>query len=175
MTTTIICQYSGVQFEARSARTKNHPVVAEFLTRANRDGRYGETIEAMQSARRAGGYTTAEQFVTLVAERLNATDQRRQAAAAASEQAYQDMTRRLRDRDEQLQRAGFYWDGDWGMDTYDETEEPSGRPPTHWYLIAPDKRQITEEQAMAIVSGATTLEAVRAAEAQWRREEAGQD
>jgi hypothetical protein len=38
---TIKCQYTGIEFEAESKRTKNHPAVTAFLNDANEDGKRG--------------------------------------------------------------------------------------------------------------------------------------
>ncbi len=50
----VICQYTGIEFEAKSLRSKNHPRVAALLETANRKGVYSLVIEAMVQARRDG-------------------------------------------------------------------------------------------------------------------------
>jgi len=35
--TTVTCQYTGIEFEASSSRTKNHPKVAKFLDEASKE------------------------------------------------------------------------------------------------------------------------------------------
>lgn len=128
--TTITCQHSGLQFEAKSSRAKNHPALADVLSRANRDGRYGETIEAMNAIRNAGGYVTIDDFLRLVNERLAAARTHRQTADTESQRNFDKMKRLRHDRNELLKAAGYNWIGDWGPDNFDEYEEPSGRPPT---------------------------------------------
>ena len=51
---TVTCQYSGIQFEAASRRSKNHPRVAVLLEAANRKGVYGDVVGAMAQAKRDG-------------------------------------------------------------------------------------------------------------------------
>jgi hypothetical protein len=51
---TVICQYSGLEFEAASKRSKNHPRVAILLEDANRKGVYGDVVSAMARAKREG-------------------------------------------------------------------------------------------------------------------------
>lgn len=171
--TTVTCQYSGLAFEARSSRAKNHPALADLLSQAHRADRYGEMVEVLQAVRKAGGYTTIEEFLILLGQRQNRRREiaeRQRAAEAESKRNFAEMQQRRRERNRLLKEAGFEWVGDWGTDTFDEIEEPSGRPPTHWYLIAPDGEQIAEEKAVAIVAGETTLAAVRTAEAEAKRE-----
>ena len=50
---TITCQYTGIEFEAESKRTKNHPVVTRFLNDANDDGK-----------RSVGAYAEAKRLLT---------------------------------------------------------------------------------------------------------------
>lgn len=170
---TATCQYSGLAFEARSSRAKNHPALANLLSQAYRDGRYGEMAEMLHAVHKAGGYTTIEEFLTLLGQRQNRRREiaeKQRAAEAESKRHFAEMQQRRRERNVLLEAAGFHWDGDWGTDTFDEIEEPSGRPPTHWYLLAPDGKEIAEGKAAAIVAGETTLAAVRAAEAEAKRE-----
>jgi len=37
---TVKCQYTGIEFEARSKRSKNHPVVSALLSEANKNRSY---------------------------------------------------------------------------------------------------------------------------------------
>lgn len=52
--TTITCQYTGIQFEATSSRSKNHPLVAKFLDEASKDrfhvGAYAKAKELLAAA-----------------------------------------------------------------------------------------------------------------------------
>lgn len=53
--TTITCQYTGIQFEAASSRTKNHPLVAKFVDEASKDrfhvGAYAKAKELLAAAK----------------------------------------------------------------------------------------------------------------------------
>lgn len=179
--TTVTCQYSGLEFEAKSSRAKNHPRLADLLSQAHRADRYGEMVEALQAVRKVGGYTTIEEYLALLSQhqataaaRRGELAEKRRAAEAESKRNFAELQQRRRERNAALKAAGFRWEGDWGEENFDEYEEPSGRPPTHWYLIAPDGKQIAEEKAVAIVAGETTLEVVRAAEGEAKREAARQ-
>jgi hypothetical protein len=46
-----ICQYTGIQFEAKSARTKNHPEFAKLMTEANKESVYGQFLDAVKANR----------------------------------------------------------------------------------------------------------------------------
>jgi hypothetical protein len=175
---TITCQHSGLTFDAASARAKNHPRVSDLLSRAYRDGSYDTTVQALAAVRKAGGYSDIDGFMTLVDERLNRAaavrrerEERQRQAEAESRRAYKEMHARRKANNALLLQHKYIWNGDWGSDTFDEMEEPSGRPYTNWYLVAPDGATIGEEAALRIVRGETTLEAVRAAEAVQRQAE----
>ena len=174
---TAICQHSGIEFESVSGRAKNHPALDTILKDAYKRGVYGETMDALKAVRQAGGYTTIEEYLALVNERIaNAVGRRRAAEEVRREEKAQaereanDRRAQRRIQNAQLRAAGFRWIGDWGMDNFDEYEEPSGRPPTHWYLYAPDEKEIDPAVALQIVAGQTTLEAARAAESAAKQE-----
>ena len=50
----VTCQYTGLQFEAKTARSKNHPTIARLLEDANKKGVYGQVIDALVTAKNAG-------------------------------------------------------------------------------------------------------------------------
>lgn len=66
--TTITCQYTGINFEAASTRTKNHPKVAKFLDEASSDkhhvGAYAKAKELLAEAR--GQSDDIDEIVTAV-------------------------------------------------------------------------------------------------------------
>jgi len=49
-----MCQYTGIEFEAKTARSKNHPAVARLLQEANRRGVYGQVMNAIVAAKNEG-------------------------------------------------------------------------------------------------------------------------
>lgn len=67
----IICQYTGVEFDAASARAKNHPAIAAVFAEANKQNRYGIAVEAIQNAR-AAGVTDIDEFVSIAREAVKA-------------------------------------------------------------------------------------------------------
>lgn len=67
----ITCQYTGIEFEAKSARTKNHPAVSDLLTRANKLNQYPAAVEALNAAREAG-VTEINEFLSLAESAMKA-------------------------------------------------------------------------------------------------------
>lgn len=62
---TIKCQHTGFEFEAASKRSKNHPMVSDFLNEAAKDnGRYrGASHVAKTMVSEATGYDTIEKLI----------------------------------------------------------------------------------------------------------------
>ena len=71
---TIKCQYTGIEFEAESKRTKNHPAVTRFLNEANEDGK-----------RAVGAYAEAKRLLTEAAGNFDNIDELMEAVAATYE------------------------------------------------------------------------------------------
>lgn len=71
MNANVTCQITGVEFEAKSARVKNHPEISAVLTEANKTNRYGIALQAIQNAREAG-VTEIGEFVTIAREAVKA-------------------------------------------------------------------------------------------------------
>jgi len=55
MTITVKCQYTGIEFQATSTRSKNHPLVARFIDEASSDrfhvGAYAKAKELLAEAK----------------------------------------------------------------------------------------------------------------------------
>ena len=45
------CQYTGIQFEAKSVRVKNHPEFSKLMTEANKESVYGQFLDAVKENR----------------------------------------------------------------------------------------------------------------------------
>lgn len=61
----IKCQHTGFEFEAQTARSKNHPMVADFLNDASKDNKYyrGASHVAKAMVSEATGYDTIEELI----------------------------------------------------------------------------------------------------------------
>ena len=71
---TVKCQYTGIEFEAESKRSKNHPAVTKFLNGANEDGK-----------RSVGAYAQAKQLLADAAGNFDNIDDMMEAVTAAYE------------------------------------------------------------------------------------------
>lgn len=54
----VTCQHTGLQFEAKSARSKNHPEFAKLMTESAKESVYGQFLDAVKANR--DGITIAE-------------------------------------------------------------------------------------------------------------------
>ena len=67
MSVTVECQYTGIEFEAATKRSKNHPVIANVLNQAYSDGWRDQALTAIQAGREAG-FTKIAEYVSLLKE-----------------------------------------------------------------------------------------------------------
>ena len=63
----VICEKTGIEFEASSKRTKNHPAIMSVVNQANKEMWYNQCLEAL-AAGRESGLDTVEQFLGLLKE-----------------------------------------------------------------------------------------------------------
>lgn len=179
---TITCQHSGIKFESKSGRAKNHPALDSILKDAYKRGVYGETMDALKNVREAGGYTTIEQYLELVNERINAAvtkrrerDERRRQNERDAEAAAQEMRRRREAQNALLREHGYRWSKNYAydFDSYEENRDGS----FVWELHAPDGRLVEIDRALdEIARGADVVRAEEeaAAAAERARQEAAE-
>lgn len=92
---TIKCKHSGIVFEAKTKRTKQHPDIAALKQRANKDGNYREVDNALDAVTKAGGYSTIEKYMQLVNDMVaKAIDAKRQASNKLAAERRAEQTRR---------------------------------------------------------------------------------
>lgn len=146
---TVVCKESGIEFEAASKRTQQHPDVAALKNAANKNGNYREVNEALSAVRKAGGYSTIEEFMVLVGNHINSKkeeqNRRSIAAAQAREKENAEIEARKearRKQNEHLKVHGYTWHK---YDVYDVTQEVVG---SEWKLISADGRFVSVEQAL---------------------------
>lgn len=58
----VICEKTGVEFEAATRRTKNHPQIMAWLSDASREGWYGKALDVLKKGREQH-LTTIEAFL----------------------------------------------------------------------------------------------------------------
>lgn len=107
----VICQYSGIEFEAASKRTKNHPDLADWMQRSNKLGIYNDLMSEI-SAVRATGSTNLADYKAAWVKVLKAD----QDMKAAGERLYQENLRKREEaksaREAQnalLRKHGYTW------------------------------------------------------------------
>lgn len=141
------CQYTGIEFEAKSKRQKNHPAVSELLSEANKAGTYGVVVERLRKAREAG-MEDIEEVLEFARTGSKEVLNRRNERAAAERQASKDRADASRRREvvnAKLREHGYVWWKDYHYD-FDHYEEPDE---TYiWRLSSPDGREVTERQAL---------------------------
>ena len=166
------CQYTGLAFEAKSSRSKNHPVIAEMLNQANKGGTYSATVSALNKAREQG-FATIEQFVDYanaiisgkLAKRAKAEQLAREQEAEIRQRQAEAKTRR-QEQNAFLRQRGYAWSKEYA--DYDEYEEGE---PSRWVLRSPDDRAVDVAQALdEIERGADVVLAEKAAERQAEQE-----
>lgn len=182
----VTCSESGIVFEAPTRRTKQHPEIAALKSEGNKNQTYREVNDALAAVRKAGGYETIDEFMTLVREHMTGKIQRRNKAqreqALAEEKAREELKARRQRENALLKANGYQWKVE-----YVEEEEPQMEwraPGKYFYLVDPDGHQISKEQALAeiergrdVVRAEITAkrEQQRAVEAEAKAQQAAED
>ncbi len=151
MSIMVKCQYTGIEFEAASKRSKNHPSVSEFINAANKDGKhYQGAYAAAKDIVSSTGATEIEEVLSIantqysewvnnakgIVNRKFALEKERKQAAQAR-----------REQNAMLNRHGYRW--------HKEDEEsmdfagPNAFDGQTWTLLSDDGREVTVAQALA--------------------------
>lgn len=148
---TIVCQYTRVEFEANSKRSKNHPAVSALLNEAAKNkynpNAYRTAVDALAEAK-ANGMTDISEIIAFAQDRIN----------SANDVAYQrrieaEQAKKARDEQRRLLKAhGYYW--------HREDEEsmdfagPNAFDGQTWTLYGPDHRSVTVAEALEKIRNA---------------------
>lgn len=175
------CQHSGIEFEAKSKQTKQHPIIAKMKVDSNKAGNYREVLNALDAVQKAGGYTTVAEYVQLVEDYM----------AGKEKRAAEHVQRRIEAEEKgKVKEAEFKaWLPANGYTTrtvtYDRVEEDPYADPqnveglyrtvthTDTFLVAPDGKDIDRFNARFIFEGKLTLEIVRQREDEKAAKDAG--
>ena len=168
---TIKCSESGIEFEAKTKRTKQHPLIAQLKADANKKGNYRDVNNALAQVRKAGGYTTIEEFMSLIEANLQAlrdADNARAIKAKAlrikEEEADEKRKVEREARNAKLKANGYIWRRE-----AIGTEDAHGTFGSYgagvgelshyeWFLFSPEGNIVTVERAMEeIERGAETV------------------
>jgi hypothetical protein len=146
----IICEKTGIEFEAASKRTKNHPQIMVVVNEANRDGWYTQCLTALKAGREAG-FTTLGEFIELLDETRKAAREQRDMQIGTfmdRKRAAQEARRQRFILNDFLRENGYHW-SDLAMDPEDVDNSFTGHLPTHdWQLFSSDNRAVSVKQAM---------------------------
>lgn len=146
----VICEKTGLEFEAVSKRTKNHPTIMSILNRANRDGWYGQALDAVKIGRQSG-LATIEEFVAWLDETEKAWREQRNTQITGyldSKLEAQEARRQRHILNSFLREHGYHW-ADLAMDPEDVDNSFTGHLPAHdWQLFSSDNRAVSIKQAM---------------------------
>lgn len=151
----VTCQYSGIVFEAQTARTKNHPAVAAFINEIANDKfaparAYGEAKVMLQN-NKDRWQTVSEYLAAVTAEytawttEAKATESVEAKAKAQAAKAQAEAWRKRRETNQVLYKAGYYWMRVTDEDLHGEDAEAG------WSLIAPDGSTTTVAAALATI------------------------
>lgn len=154
---TVVCQYTGVEFEASSKRSKNHPKVSAFLDAAAKD-KYNPTAyrtakEALAAAKDEGKTDIDEiiQYAQAVVDSAN--------DAAYQRRIEDEQQRKARaERNSLLRSHGYRWhkEDEESMDFAGPNAFGAmyGSASAVWILTAPDGREVTVAQALKEIENA---------------------
>jgi len=150
---TIKCQHSGLEFEAKTRRTKMHPKIAQLKDRAAKDGLYREMDKALSTVKSNGGYNTIEEYTECVNDIMHEEKQKQTERQNADlrqqreqEQARSERRARREAQNALLRQHGYEWRVEYvDRDAPSLEERDEGK---YFYLVDPDGHQISIEQAL---------------------------
>lgn len=153
---TVTCQYTGIQFEAKSARTKNHPLVSQLLADAHKHGTYGVAVEMLAVAKEAG-MSDIHEIVAFAFANMCATEQKRFDELEARKREMKAQRQRRREVNETLRANGYRWrrvNVAEEMDAFGPLAWADyGDDNTDWDLISPTGSIVTVGEALAEIVG----------------------
>ena len=146
----VTCEKTGIQFEAKSARTKNHPSIMNILSEANRYGWYSQALEAIQDGRDAGLSTLEEwkEFLTNAQEAALSQQKAAYSVFLAEKRAKQEARRQRSIINGILSNHGYTWIDLGYADEEIDNSILIHLPDHDWRLYAPDGRRVSIRQAM---------------------------
>lgn len=162
---TIKCQHSGIEFDAKTSRTKQHPFVAAFKNTMARDY-YRQACEALDEAAEQE-YSSIEEYMKIVKsiarekiDAKNGAETARRRAQKERESARRE-AKAERDRvNAHLRKHGYIWH----KDPDDGYQPVYGFGDSQWHLMSPDHYEVTVAQALKeIERGVDGVVAERAA------------
>jgi hypothetical protein len=131
MAVTVTCSKTGLEFQAETKRTKNHPVITRWSQKSYADGWYQQFDSAI-AAGKGAGFTTVAEYVELLQETET---------ASKSQQAVDYANRVIEARQrkaERIARDEAYWksraNGTWQPVEHDDNIDPRFEEPRSQYF-----------------------------------------
>lgn len=153
---TVICEKTGIEFEAATKRTKNHPIIMAWVNDAAKDGWYNTALETIRKCRQDGA-TTLEQFVTALRQAETTFKEQSNAAYAAKIERERQQKEAKRQRyitNSFLREHGYRW-VNLGFEDEEEADAFGLIGPQYehligkyWQLFSPDDRAVSVQEAM---------------------------
>lgn len=144
---TITCEKTGIQFEAATRRTKNHPQIMAWLSDAYKNNWLSEAEGTIREGK-IQGWTTIEQFI----EALRHTEQRAKESqhdtTVRENQQKRDAQEAKRQRtitNNLLRGRGYTWRK---FENDEEDQDFFNVPAYEWDLHSPDGRIVSVKEAM---------------------------
>lgn len=133
MAVTVICSKTGIEFQADSKRTKNHPVITRWSQKSYADGWYQQYDEALAAGKEAG-FTTVAEYVELFTETETASKNQQ-----AVDYAKRVLEARQRKADAAARDEAYYQsraNGTYQAATHDDNIDPREKPVTGTYVTS---------------------------------------
>ena len=143
----IICEKTGITFEAATRRTKNHPQIMAWLSEAYKDG-WLSTAESIVRDGKVQGWTDVNQFIeALRAAESAAKDSVKAENTRRTEQEFaaKEARRQRYITNDLLRSRGYHWKK---FENDEEDMDFYGAPAVEWSLWSPDNRTVTVTEAM---------------------------
>lgn len=155
-----ICEKTGLEFEARSKKQRNHPEIMNLLNEAHRKGWYDQALEAIKKGREQG-FTTLEQFLVAMREAGEKATQIHNAQIDEKKQLERDRKEARRQRfvlNAFLRENGYTWKR---YENDEEDQDFYGAPAIEWDLWSPEGHVVTVRQAMETLANQNIKFAVK--------------
>jgi hypothetical protein len=156
---TVTCQYTGIEFEAKTRRSKNHPLVSDLLEEANKRRMPGAYNKAKALLDECQGMTDIDAIVNRVNIGLDAYDDAKNDKINKQRQDdkdRQEAQRRRQQTNAVLKLNGYRWQKvtEEDMDAFGASafSNTYGNREHVWELIAPDGQVVTISEAMEAIN-----------------------
>lgn len=158
MTVTIICEKTGIPFEAENRRRKSHPVVMSWMETAYKEGWYDQANTAIYGSRyvEKQKFETIEQFVSYFRDLQQRALHAKHEADAAEVQRKRDAEEAKRQRyilNRYLNDHGYSWKK---FENDEEDQDFFNVPAFEWYLRNEKTQQSTTVKDAMIAIARTT-------------------